>query len=354
MKKAIIIWLAALVILCGAYLGIYYLYEETPPQPVITEPKPPEVIPDNKKSVKITAVGDCTFGSDINTTGGGTFEAELINNNYDWSYFFKRVQPIFSCDDITIINLEGVLASGGTREDKEYAFIGPVSYGNIFTYSSIEAANLANNHSMDYGADAYKETAATVENYGVAPFGNNKYVIKEINGIKVALIGTNALNYARRMAFRDVLDTVKQENPDLIIASFHWGEENEIQPTEIQTELAHYAIDNGVDLVIGHHPHIIQAVESYKGKYILYSLGNFCFGGNRNPVDKDTMIFTIEFIFEDGVLLKDNAAIIPCSVSSLKGRNNFQPTPLFGDEFIRVKEKIIERSGTENINFIEI
>lgn len=186
----------------------------------------------------------------------------------------------------------------------------------------------------------------------------NTVEIKEINGKKVGLIGTNALSYEGIKKFYINLDKLKQQNPDLIIASFHWGKEASTTPDGNQIQLAHQAIDNGVDLVIGHHPHVIQGIEKYKGKYIVYSLGNFCFGGNTNPSDKDTMIFNQIFTFEGkNLIIDDNVTVLPCSVSSVAERNNYQPTPLKQKEFERVKNKIVARSkgftGIENVNITE-
>ena len=121
--------------------------------------------------------------------------------------------------------------------------------------------------------------------------------------------------------------------------------ERENIPNETQVALAHSAIDNGADLVLGHHPHVLQGIEEYKGKNIVYSLGNFCFGGNSAPSDMDTMIFQQTFTIEDGELQKDNVTnIIPCKISSAyaEGYNNYQPTPMEGAEgeaiFARIKE----------------
>ena len=117
-------------------------------------------------------------------------------------------------------------------------------------------------------------------------------------------------------------------------------------PTEYQVNLAHSAIDNGADLVLGHHPHVLEGIEVYNGKNIVYSLGNFCFGGNSNPSDKDTMIFQQTFTVQNGELVEDNVTnIIPCSISSDSSYNNYQPTPLEGDEADRVKGRIEEYSS---------
>ncbi len=97
--------------------------------------------------------------------------------------------------------------------------------------------------------------------------------------------------------------------------------------------------------MIGHHPHVLQGIEEYQGKFILYSLGNFCFGANRNPPDKDCMIFQQTFTFVDGVKQEDaQIRVIPCSVSSTPSRNDYKPTPAQGEESQRILDRINEFS----------
>ena len=117
-----------------------------------------------------------------------------------------------------------------------------------------------------------------------------------------------------------------------------------INKVPLQENIARYAIDNGADLVLGHHPHVLQGIENYKGKYIVYSLGNFVFGGNKNPSDKDTMIFRETFTFQEGKLMDTKYEIIPCSLSSRTDLNDYQPTLLEGEEKTRVLKKVFENS----------
>ena len=263
-----------------------------------------------------------------------------LNNNY--SYFLNNVKPYFENDDLTIVNFEGTLSEGGARVDKQFAFRGKPEYAKILSQGSVEAANLANNHTKDYGIVALNDTFDILAKNDIVPFGMDTVEIKRIKGKKIGLIGTNALNYEGITNFEKNLNKLKEQNPDLIIASFHWGAESASTPDYSQIQLANTAIDNGVDLVIGHHPHVIQGIEKYKGKYILYSLGNFCFGGNTNPSDKDTLIFNQVFTFEDDILIPDDkVTVIPCSVSSVVERNNYQPTPVKQNQFERIKNKIV-------------
>ena len=170
----------------------------------------------------------------------------------------------------------------------------------------------------------------------------------DVNGVKVGLTGIYELaeHLGKKQQVKENIAALKEAGAELIIVNFHWGIELEYVPNETQKKLAHLAIDEGADLVIGHHPHVLQGIEKYKGKYIAYSLGNFCFGGNSNPQDKDTIIFQQTFTIEDGKLKEDdNINIIPCSVSSKSNINDYCPTPLEGDEKQRVLDKIEEYSG---------
>ena len=325
----------------------------------VSENKKNRIKPEGTVTLSVTAVGDCTLATDSNMRESRSFESMMKKQKNDYSYFFKKVKPYFEDDDLTIVNFEGVLSDRGSRQPKRYAFRGDPEYIKILTSSSVESANIANNHTFDYGDDAFQDTKDIMNENDVTPFGLDEIAIMDIKGLRVGLIGTNALNDKSSEEYPEIFEKLKQEEPDLIIATFHWGEEKAKFPSKSQTKLAHEAIDNGADLVIGHHPHVLQGIEKYKGKYIVYSLGNFCFGGNHNPSDKDSMIFKQTFTFVDGVLQldKDNVSVIPCSISSQKKVNDYQPTPLSGKQYTSVKEKIEERSerfeGIENVKFIK-
>ena len=162
------------------------------------------------------------------------------------------------------------------------------------------------------------------------------------------MVGIYELNdhLDREEQLKQNIEKVKKDGAQLIIVIFHWGNEKEEVPDSNQTTLGHLAIDLGADLVCGHHPHVLQGIEEYKGKNIVYSLGNFCFGGNAYPSDMDTMIFQQTFTIDSNGVKADNVTnIIPCSISSDSGYNNYQPTPASGEEADRILQKIQERSS---------
>lgn len=304
-------------------------------------------------SFTISAVGDCTFGTDENFAYEGSMPAKYDEVG-DFNYFFENVKAVFEEDDLTIVNFEGTLTDSTTREDKQFAFKADKSYAEILTDGFVEAANLANNHSKDYGEQSYNDTMDALDEAGITNFGYDRVAIKKVKGIKVGLVGTYVL--ADGLGVKDSMEKniqdLKDEGAQVIIASFHWGEEKAEYPNDVQVELAHAAIDAGADLVLGHHPHVLQGIEQYKGKNIVYSLGNFCFGGNMYPSDMDTMIFQQTFTLKGGKLQEDNVTnIIPCSVSSAEDYNNYQPTPAAGEKETEILNKITQRSqGLSNEN----
>ena len=297
-------------------------------------------------SITISAAGDCTLGTDENFD-----QSRSLNAYYDENgpaYFLQSVKPVFEADDLTIVNMEGTLTESTSRMDKTFAFKGPADYTKILTEGSVEAANLANNHSRDYGEQSYTDTIAALDAAGIVNFGYDRTAVMDVNGVKVGLVGTYEL--AEGMGCEEEMianiKAVEDQGAQIVIVSFHWGIERENYPDENQVNLAHSAIDHGADLVLGHHPHVLQGIEVYNGKNIVYSLGNFCFGGNSNPSDKDTMIFQQTFTVQNGELVEDNVTnVIPCSLSSESGRNTYQPTPLEGEEKDRVMAKIEEFSA---------
>lgn len=305
-------------------------------KPVKTEPV----------SLTVSVVGDCTLGTDENFDYSTSLNSYY--ESYGKDYFFQNVKSIFSADDLTIANMEGTLTTLTTREDKQFAFKAPPEYAGILSSGNVEAVNMANNHSHDYGEQSYTDTLSALDNEGIVHFGYEETAVMDVKGIKVGLVGIYELNdhLERTQQVKDNIAKVKEEGAQLIIVIFHWGNEKEEVPDSNQTTLGRLAIDEGADLVCGHHPHVLQGIETYKGKNIVYSLGNFCFGGNSYPSDMDSMIFQQTFTIDENGVTADNVTnIIPCSISSDYGYNNYQPTPAEGEEKERIMQKIQERSS---------
>ncbi len=284
-----------------------------------------------KRTITLSAAGDCTLGFNYKQSLWNRFDTVAKENGY--AYFFENVKGIFEKDDLTLVNLEGPLTTAAIFADKEFVFKGEPEYVNILTLGSVEAVNLANNHTKDYGEAGYSETQRVLQEAGIGFFGEQAVFYHEVNDIRVAVIGLKG--WSNDKWIKDQLMKLiisAKEQADLIVIMFHWGEENVYYPTAVQKDLARYAIDAGAHLVLGSHPHVIQGIESYQGRNIVYSLGNFCFGGNRNPADKDTFIYQETFELTEQGIRSVKHEVIPCAISSIKDRNDYRPTPLEGED----------------------
>lgn len=298
-------------------------------------------------AITISAAGDCTLGVDsrLNSTFNDVYNKEGA------AYFLKKVKPVFSKDDITIVNLEGTFTDSSQRANKKFTFKGPAKHVKILKKGSVEVVNLANNHTLDFGQQGFADTKKTLKDNKVKYCYNSTIAYQKAKGVKVAFIGFSQLAGVSEIQVKNAIGEAKKNKAKIIIISFHWGVEGDYQPSGNQKSIARYAINEGADLVLGHHPHVIQGVEKYKGRYIVYSLGNFCFGGNVNPQDKDSMIFQQTFYIKNGKLTKKNdARIIPCSLSGKSYTNDFQPVVLKGDSKKRLISKLKKLSNNMNVS----
>ncbi len=292
------------------------------------------------KSILISCVGDCTLGNDVKQESAACFNR--VYEAQGPEHFFKYVKDIFALDDLTVINLEGVLTEKGSPASKTWRFRGRPEYITMLQNASVDVCSFANNHCHDYGDISYEDTRVNLDLYGMPYSSEDNVCIVERKGVKIGIASIQSAfrhgDTAQTAEYRDTeylkalilmkLNELKLYGAQLILLNCHWGIEGTRTASAQQKELGHFAIDNGADLVIGHHPHVLQPVECYKGKYILYSLGNFCFGGNKNPKDKQTMIWQQVFsVGPDGntTLL---AHIVPCRLSSVTNLNDYCPTPL--------------------------
>lgn len=306
-------------------------------------------------TLTITAAGDVTLGNHAGQGYEGTFR-EMYDKK-DNAYFLQNVKDIFETDDMTIVNFEGVLTFCDDLVEKEFNMKGDPEYIGILTEASVEAVSFGNNHRLDYGQQGSDDTVAAFEEAGIVYAYDNITGIYETQGIRIGFVSVNEVydGNAVEAYLEDGIRYLREEEQvNLVIACCHWGEERENYPEDYQKELGHKCIDWGADLVLGAHAHVLQGVEVYKERFIVYGLANFCFGGNRNPKDKDTMIFQQTFTFVDGVKQEgQEAKVIPCSVSSVSYRNDFCPTPADRGEYTRILGRINEYSSPFGVAFDE-
>ncbi len=301
--------------------------------------------------ITISAVGDCTFGKDPDFPDDSSFNA-FYNANGP-GYFFADVLPFTSADNLTIANCEGTFTGGDDIQQRAFNFKGPAEYAQVFVDGSVEAVNLANNHSFDYGNSGYNDTKAALQDAGITSFGYDRTATYDVSGVKIGLFGVNELDgveKAKSLMLQDI-DRLQKDGCAIIIGVFHWGVEGEYTVTETQVSLAHQAIDAGCDLVLGSHPHVLQGIEYYKQRYICYSLGNFCYGGNTNPMDYRTVIYQQTFPVKNGQLVPGEAMrtqtrVVPCRVSSSSSVNDYRPMPLVGDAAASAIEALNGYSAT--------
>lgn len=314
--------------------------EPTPaPEPEPTPaPEPQEI------QITVSAAGDVSLGNYYGQGYSGSFR-ETYDNLQDYNYFFENVYDIFSADDMTIVNLEGMLTQAEERrEDQEYCISGDAEFVNILTAGSVEAVSMGNNHRLDYLEQGSDDTVKVLEETGI-PYAYNQYTgtYETPQGILIGFVSVSETREepTGEKFLEEGIAGLREAGCDLIFACCHWGEERHYDPNDFQKDLGRKCIDWGADLVIGHHPHVIQGIEEYQGKYIIYSLGNFCFGANRNPNDKDCLIVQQTFTFIDGIKQEETRLkVIPCSVSSVTDRNDYKPTPAEGEEAGRILDKL--------------
>ena len=341
--KRIAILILAVLLLTGCAAEEPAPVETTVPVTTAAPTTEPTTVPTEPPAISMTFTfaGDCTLGchTEHNRAGYGF----LMTVGEDFDYPFANVKQWFENDDFTMVNLEGVLGDKGHPAGKRYAFRGYGSYTNILTRNSVEAVSLANNHAYDYGQTGYDETKRLLEEAGVPYVEQNAGTLVTLeNGVTVGIYGT-VYNSIDEEAMPEGIKALRQQGADIVIYAPHWGTEHSFDATAQQKELGRIAIDAGADIVYGCHPHVLQPIEAYNGGVILYSLGNFAFGGNIYPSDYDTAIVQQEVILEaDGTVTLGSRTLIPCSLSSMERRNNYQPTPYAegSAEYARVLTKL--------------
>lgn len=334
--------LISLVVAAVAILGLVTLVAASPSEAIAKT---------SNKTVKITmsAVGDCSLYTSFD---GSTPISEFHNDylRYGPDYFFAKVKHIFKNDDITVANLESVLSNSRAKVEKKYSFRGIPAYADIVKRSYIDVVSIANNHIFDYGNEGFVDTKKTLKAYKIPYCYKTTIAYKKIKGVKVAVIGLNGAEFDKftKKDVKNCISRAKKKDAKIIIFNMHIGVDSRYFPTKKQRKLGRYAIDCGASVVLGHHPHVVQGIEKYKGRCIVYSLGNFIFA-NGNLKDKDSMIYQQTFVIKNGSLSKKLIAkVIPCSTSGEFFNNTHQPRILEDFDKRQVMSKIKALSKSLN------
>ena len=287
---------------------------------------------DGSVIVTISATGDVTIGGD-KRKGKSIFDKQLEKEPSGLDFPFENTRAIFEADDMTLVNFEGTLTNTKSKTKNTFSFAAPPEYVQVLTSGSVEAVSLENNHIMDHGEQGYEDTCQALHGAGILYSGHlGSSIYTTETGVDIGMLSYQTFNGKYPAIYEAIagdIQALRDAGCELVIVSYHWGEEKDYVPNERQVPLGRATIDAGADLVIGHHSHRINPIEEYKGKYICYSLGNFSFAGNTRPDDMDTYIFQQRWrvYLDSGVVENEGFRIIPCSISSQEKINDFKPTP---------------------------
>ena len=363
MMRTFTVWL---LILCFALCVFPALAEDDDELMIeeIIETITPEATPslfdsDGATLLTITCSGDFTIGGDSRKKTN-IFEKELKAHKGDINFTMQNIRDVLLEDDMTLVNFEGTLTEStyipDNKRENQFLFSAPPSYVTMLSDNGIEAVSLENNHVMDHGEEVYEETKQTLQDAGIVYSTSTEMGIYEVPGknVQIAMLSYLCIDrYDKPVDGYDNLydkvaadiSSVADKYP-LVIVSFHWGRELDYSPTNNQIRMGRLAVDSGADLVIGHHSHRMNPIEEYKGVYICYSLGNFCFSGNNKPSDMNSYLFQARFkITRDGQAISRGFRIIPIRISSRTDRNDFTPTIITKDTTIDAILSTLKENG---------
>jgi poly-gamma-glutamate capsule biosynthesis protein CapA/YwtB (metallophosphatase superfamily) len=300
--------------------------------------------------ITLSFVGDCTLGSTDSTRDAAySFSSYIAANGYD--YPFLKTKEILANDDLTIANLEGCLYDVDlNRAQKTYAFRGSTDFAQILTRGGIDVVNIANNHTIDYGKQGIEQTMKALDAVHVGYFGATEYTAETYvyhkDGINIGFLGSSITYWWKNPeAVKNCFAELKARKCEVIIASMHGGVEYDVLHDSLLEKMANTFISLGADIVIGHHPHTIQGIDISGGKTVIYSLGNFCFGGNSVVRTIDTFIAQITLLFKNGHYMGHQLNIIPAMVSGTSPDNNYQPVIATGADATRIIASIQKDSN---------
>lgn len=276
------------------------------------------------KEVSVVFVGDIMLSRQI---------GKLMQVENNWFMPFELVAEDLKNTDIVFGNLESVISDKGKDSGAVYSFRADPRSLEGLLYANFSVVSVANNHSFDWGDSAFLDSIQRLKNSGILPIGGGVNrenardpVFIEKEGIKFAFLAYS--EFAETFTEESFTAPIKEEfleedikkteiaGADIIIVSFHWGEEYKEESNDFQKYFGRRAIDFGADLVIGHHPHSVQEIENYKNGIIAYSLGNFVFDQNFSEATRKGLI--LKAVFRDKKISETTPILV-------KFNKNFQP-----------------------------
>ncbi len=298
------------------------------------------------KSVLLTFTGDCTIGSEEDRRREPDSFVSVVKKE-GYAYPFARFLPLFSQDDCTVINLEGVLSDSREEEktSKAYRFRGDTVFTAVLTEGSVEACSLANNHISDFGRQGILSTQEALSAAGIGWFRNTTPWIFEKDGIRIAFFSVNETTYFEHSEElrREMVRMKEDGEVSAVVVCYHSGREYTARHYNIQEERSNTLVRFSADLVITNHPHVVQGIKIVSNRTVCYSLGNFVFGGNREIrywpygnrilTSRYCLVVQARLDFDDdGTYLGQQIILYPAFTSDDPQKNNYQPYPVHGED----------------------
>ncbi len=318
--------------------------------------------------VVVTFTGDCTLGTWPDSNSATNYTARYNEGNSK-TYSFDHVKSLFLNDDYTYINLETTLTTSTDKASSQYYnFKGSPEWAkDMIAASGVDGCNTANNHAFDWGQKGYDETVSNIKAAGMDVGDEQSVIVTRLGNVELVLISGNYIYPCggRQQFFGDdltnhMINLVKQHKraDNIVIVNAHWGLERKEDANGDQAGPARKFIDAGADMVVGHHPHTLQGIELYKGKYIFYSLGNFAFGGkgSTDEVNRIALMLRARFALRDGKAVVTGVTGVPCYTTSADdiAVNNYQPKPLMGSEAAGIQNHLLKISARMEYGITEL
>ena len=269
--------------------------------------------------ITLSFVGDCTIASPYGHAYFNTFNLMAEEKTPD--YFFSQVAPLFLEDDLTVANCENVfsddetLALRGKNYTPAYWYRGPAKNAAILSLGGVDAVSIDNNHIMDYLAKGRLDTIAALEEAGIDWGDSSRILYYDFYGIRIALCFCSMNVYGYSASAELLLEEAKTQS-DFQIIIFHGGSDRSYVTDEgILTECRRL-VDLGADLICGHHPHVLQPVQLYKGVVIMPSLGNFLFGDGWSV--KRTAVLQYRIYVKAGEIISESCSFLPCYTNQVR------------------------------------